>query len=78
MHEVTVTVRDCVLHPRPAAKPHKFLDATIDVASESPYLAEILVKDGDDVVFRAEIPIDALGDLMLAASAMVQRADNAA
>ena len=78
MHDITLTIRDCVVHPKPVAKSHRFLSATLEVSNESPYLAELTVRDTGDLVFQAEIPVEALGDLMLAASEMVRRADAAA
>lgn len=78
MHDISLIIRDCVVHPKPVAKSHRFLSATLEVSSESPYLAELTVRDTGDLVFQAEIPVEALGDLMLAAGEMVRRADAAA
>lgn len=75
MHTLDVHIQDCVVHPRPQGREHKFLSATMSICAEHPYLIEMTVKDGDDRVFEAELPLDAIGDMLVAAWKMEARAD---
>jgi hypothetical protein len=75
MHTLEIRILDCVVHPRPVGREHKFLSATLAVASDHPFLIEMTVKDGDDRVFAAELPLDAISDIHVAACQMADRAD---
>ena len=75
MHILEIHIPDCVVHPRPVGSEHKFLSAELQVYAVQPHVVEMLVKDGGDRVFAAEIPLDAIGDLLCAARAMEERID---
>lgn len=75
MHTLDVHIQDCVVHPRPRGREHKFLSATLSICAEHPYIIEMTVRDGDDRVFEAELPLDAIGDMLVAAWKMEARVD---
>ena len=75
MHILEIHIPDCVMYPRPVGREHKFLSAELQVYACQPHVVEMLVKEGDDRVFAAEIPLDAIGDMLVAAWEMEARAD---
>lgn len=75
MHTLEIHIQDCVVHPRPIGREHKFLSATLSIDADHPFIVDMEVRDGDDRVFAAEIPLDAIGDMMVAVARMEARAD---
>lgn len=75
MHTLEIHIQDCVVHPRPEGREHKFMSATLSLSSEHPYLIEMTVQYQGDRVFAAELPLDAIGDMLVAALKMQERAD---
>lgn len=75
MHTLDVHVPDCVVHPRRKGREHKSLSATLSISAEHPYMIEMTVRDQGDRVFEAELPLDAIGDMMVAAMKMQERVE---